>query len=215
MYKYETELVKNFIELKNFQNTYIEECSFRWGNIDLVEYETSSLRFLNELQIKELSNKESILIFSLLYKKRPHTLEYISKKLGFAKEKVNRKLNALEKTEIVEKSGNLYSINENIDFPDIVVKAYEMKLSDIRKAINQAVINKQYCDYSYVVMPEGKRNLCLEYKETFQKCSIGLLLVDGYNVKEVIRAKRIKEVNYSKLVSKIKIINFFEPLKAF
>ncbi|AFH81241.1 hypothetical protein [Listeria monocytogenes] len=54
------------------------------------------------------------------------------------------KLKSLERTEIVVKAGNLYSINNNIDFPDIIVGAYEMKLTDIRKSINQAVINKQY-----------------------------------------------------------------------
>ncbi|EGS0272350.1 hypothetical protein I7Z58_000770 [Listeria monocytogenes] len=208
MYKYESELVDNFIYLKNFQNEYIEECSFRWGNIDLVEYETSSFRFLSELQIKELSNKESLLIFSMLYKSRPHTFEYILKKLDLTKDRLVMKLKSLERTEIVVKAGNLYSINNNIDFPDIIVRAYEMKLTDIRKAINQAVINKQYCDYSYVVMPEEKRKLCLEYKDIFQKCSIGLLLVDNNNIKEVVRAKRIKEVNYNKLASKIKIVNF-------
>ncbi|EAF1220013.1 hypothetical protein CHV08_03085 [Listeria monocytogenes] len=208
MYKYESELVDNFIYLKNFQNEYIEECPFRWGNIDLVEYETSSFRFLSELQIKELSNKESPLIFSMLYKSRPHTFEYILKKLDLTKDRLVMKLKSLERTEIVVKAGNLYSINNNIDFPDIIVRAYEMKLTDIRKAINQAVINKQYCDYSYVVMPEEKRKLCLEYKDIFQKCSIGLLLVDNNNIKEVVRAKRIKEVNYNKLASKIKIVNF-------
>lgn len=57
-------------------------------------------------------------------------------------------------------------------------------------------------------MPEEKRKLCLEYKDIFQKCSIGLLLVDNNNIKEVVRAKRIKEVNYNKLASKIKIVNF-------
>ncbi|EAD6106754.1 hypothetical protein EZ543_04710, partial [Listeria monocytogenes] len=207
-YKYESELVDNFIYLKNFQNEYIEECPFRWGNIDLVEYETSSFRFLSELQIKELSNKESLLIFSMLYKSRPHTFEYILKKLDLTKDRLVMKLKSLERTEIVVKAGNLYSINNNIDFPDIIVRAYEMKLTDIRKAINQAVINKQYCDYSYVVMPEEKRKLCLEYKDIFQKCSIGLLLVDNNNIKEVVRAKRIKEVNYNKLASKIKIVNF-------
>ncbi|HDI4698336.1 TPA: hypothetical protein PNM93_000896 [Listeria monocytogenes] len=208
MYKYESELVDNFIYLKNFQNEYIEECPFRWGNIDLVEYETSSFRFLSELQIKELSNKESLLIFSMLYKSRAHTFEYILKKLDLTKDRLVMKLKSLERTEIVVKAGNLYSINNNIDFPDIIVRAYEMKLTDIRKAINQAVINKQYCDYSYVVMPEEKRKLCLEYKDIFQKCSIGLLLVDNNNIKEVVRAKRIKEVNYNKLASKIKIVNF-------
>ncbi|EIZ2483045.1 hypothetical protein MOY42_000700 [Listeria monocytogenes] len=208
MYKYESELVDNFIYLKNFQNEYIEECPFRWGNIDLVEYETSSFRFLSELQIKELSNKESLLIFSMLNKSRPHTFEYILKKLDLTKDRLVMKLKSLERTEIVVKAGNLYSINNNIDFPDIIVRAYEMKLTDIRKAINQAVINKQYCDYSYVVMPEEKRKLCLEYKDIFQKCSIGLLLVDNNNIKEVVRAKRIKEVNYNKLASKIKIVNF-------
>ncbi|ECL0132922.1 TPA_asm: hypothetical protein GI702_00680, partial [Listeria monocytogenes] len=128
--------------------------------------------------------------------------------LDLTKDRLVMKLKSLERTEIVVKAGNLYSINNNIDFPDIIVRAYEMKLTDIRKAINQAVINKQYCDYSYVVMPEEKRKLCLEYKDIFQKCSIGLLLVDNNNIKEVVRAKRIKEVNYNKLASKIKIVNF-------
>ncbi|AFH81242.1 hypothetical protein MUO_13630 [Listeria monocytogenes 07PF0776] len=37
MYKYESELVDNFIYLKNFQNEYIKQSRFRWANIDLVE----------------------------------------------------------------------------------------------------------------------------------------------------------------------------------
>lgn len=212
MYRYESELVNNFIYLKNFQNNYIEECPFRWGNIDLVEYETSSVRFLSETQKKQLSSKENLLIFSILYKDRPHTLEYISKKLGFTKDRLIIKLETLEQTGIVVKLGNVYTISREIDFPDIIVRAYEMKLNDIKKAINQAVINKQYCDYSYVVMPEEKRKICLEYKAVFQSCSIGLLLVDNDSVKEVVRAKRIKEVNYDKLASKIKIANIWEPV---
>lgn len=212
MFRYELDLVEKFIQLKMSNNNFVRECPFRWGNIDLVEYETTAVNYLNSVQLNALKNKENLIVFSLLYKRCPHTLDYISNRSGFNIERVTKILDKLEKIDIIDCVNNLYTINDNIDFPDIIVKSYEMKLSDLKKAINQAVINKKYSDYSYVVMPYEKYRLCMEYKALFQSCSIGLLLVNDNKVTEVIRAKKINEKNYDKLISKVKIIHELENI---
>lgn len=206
VFEYEILLVEKFIELKMTNNAYERECPFRWGNIDLVEYKNESKYYLSENQIKVLKQKENLIIFSLLYKHRQHKLDYISKKSGFSLKNASKHLNSLIKSEIVVQENNLYRINGNIEFPDVLVKSYEMKLNDIKKAINQAVINKKYSDYSYVVMPQNKYKLCMEYKNVFQNCSVGLLLVSENKVTEVIRAKKNKESTYAKFASKIKLL---------
>lgn len=206
VFEYEILLVEKFIELKMANNAYVRECPFRWGNIDLVAYEIESKYYLSENQMKILKQKENLIIFSLLYKHRPHKLNYISKKSGFSLEKTFKYINYLIRTKIVFQENDLYRINENIEFPDVLVKSYEMKLNDIKKAINQAVINKKYSDYSYVVMPQSKCKLCMDYKEVFQNCSVGLLLVNDNKVTEVIRAKKNKELTFAKLASKIKLL---------
>ena len=206
VFDYEILLVERFIELRMKNKAYVRECPFRWGNIDLVEYETESKYYLSESQIKILKQKENLIVFSLLYKHRPHTSDYISKKSGFTLEHTLKYLNSLIKSEIIFQENNLYRINTNIEFPDVLVKSYEMKLNDIKKAINQAVINKKYSDYSYVVMPQDKYKLCMEYKDVFQNCSVGLLLVSDNKVTEVIRAKKNKELTYAKFASRIKLL---------
>lgn len=210
MYRYEEDLVNNFIKLKNMNEGFIKECSLRWGNIDIVEYETKSINYLTPKQIDTLKEKDNLMIFSLLYKKKPHTLSYLLKRVNFNEITLIKRLSKLEEINIIESSGHLYSINNLIDFPDITVTAYEMKLHDIRKAINQAVINKKYTDYSYVVMPYDKYQLGLEYKKVFQNNSIGLILVDDSKYYEVIRPKKINNLNWNKLISKLKIINSIE-----
>ncbi|MBR0599245.1 hypothetical protein [Sinanaerobacter chloroacetimidivorans] len=210
MFRYEIDLVNKFIDLKRLETNFIRECSFRWGNIDIVEYQTKSISFLNSKQINSLKNKDNLHVFSLLYKKRPHTINYLSKETKLDEKIMKKKLNNLIELNIIKDNGNLFTVNEQIDFPDITVISYEMKLTDIRKALNQAVINKKYSDYSYVVMPFDKYDLCIKYRELFQKCSIGLILVDDEQIKEVIRPKRIKEINFNKLASKIRLVNDIE-----
>lgn len=210
MFRFESELVKKFIEIREFSGKVIEECPLRWGNIDLVEIKFDSIQTLSELQIDALENKENLLIFSLLYMKRPHTLQYISKKLAMKNERLLKRIEMLIHIGVISKVGELYTIENDIKFPDVTIVSYEMKLTDIRKALNQAVINKKYSEYSYVVMPMNKYDLCLSYKEYFQRNSIGLILVDTNKTVEAIRPKMVRGNNYDKLISKIKMVSNLE-----
>lgn len=55
--------------------------------------------------------------------------------------------------------------------------AVEMKLSDWRKALEQARIYTMFARRSYVAMPAGKQRLLLENIRYFRRSGIGILLV--------------------------------------
>ncbi|MEG0240469.1 MAG: hypothetical protein RR623_07825 [Bacilli bacterium] len=212
MFEYEVELVDRFIMLKNISQNSITECPFRWGSIDVVEYQLDRIKFLNSTQINFLKDKDNLSIFSFLYRKKGHTLDYLAESTRISKNIVKNRMKKMIELSICDLSNNLYFINNNIQFPDIVVRGYEMKLNDIKKAINQAVVNKKYCDYSYIVMPKNKYSLCLEYKGLIKKCGLGLIVVDEKKVYEIIRPRRVDHNKNYKLKSKIFILDYLSSL---
>jgi len=194
--------------INNHKNTkfLIRECDFRWGNIDVVEYEVRNEVYLNPDQVKALRINRNLLVFSSLYRKRGLKLETVTQRSGMDIGDVSYILRKLVNLNIVVKNDLTYAVNPLIDFPDIVMFAYEMKLSDIRKAINQAVINKTYCDYSYIVFPDDKAQLCQKYFETLTRNGIGLILVNDDKNVEIIRAKKSEHHGISLLNSKLKVL---------
>lgn len=206
MFVSEQELVNKFIKIKEIHN-YVEEYDVRWGNIDVISFDFKSEIYLNLDQIMILKNKENLLIFSRLYKNKGLSIAFISKSTNLSLQVVKNRVKIMAENSICNIKNELIYSNANIAFPDLVVKAFEMKLTDIKKAINQAVINKKYCDYSYVVMPRTKYNLCMKYSEVMKNNNIGLLLVDEISVKEIIRAKRIISSDVSFINSKLKVLN--------
>ena len=56
--------------------------------------------------------------------------------------------------------------------------AFEAKLSNLAKVINQAFRNTSFADYSYVVLPEKKRKAAEKYIEEFKRRRIGLVFVN-------------------------------------
>jgi len=206
MFESEQKLVNAFIQNHVNKGNLIEECDFRWGNIDVVEYETNDTIFLSSNQVKVLRNNRNLLVFSCLYRKRGLRLESISTKSGLPLCEVARIIKKLTAMNIVLNSGNTYIINPLINFPDIKVHAYEMKQTDIRKAINQASINQTFCDYSYIVFAHDKNQLCQKYYELLVRNGIGLILVDDNYNNVVIRARKSKKSGILLLNSKIKLI---------
>lgn len=206
MHLSEKNLVDNFIQNHPNKTNLIVECDFRWGNIDVVEYESYSEVYLNVDQVKILRNNKNLNVFSCLYRNRGLRVETISLKSGLDINVVKLILRKLILNNIVVINGYTYSINSKINFPDIKVYAYEMKLIDIRKAINQAVINQSFCDYSYIVFPQSKSKLCQKYFNLLTDNGVGLILVNDDENNIIIRAKKGNTHKSSILSSKIKLI---------
>lgn len=58
------------------------------------------------------------------------------------------------------------------------IVAFEAKLFDIKKVINQAYRNTTFANLSYIVLPATKKNMQTKYYEEMGKLNIGLILVD-------------------------------------
>lgn len=207
MFKLESELVNAFVSLHKQPNKLIKECSFRWGKIDVVQYDFDCINHLNITQYKYLLNKKNLIIFSTLYRNKGLKFETIVKKSKLPSSEVEDLLKGLEMLDLIRIDSNLYYIDQYIDFPDVKLTAYEMKLTNIRKALNQAIINLDFCDYSYVVMPSEKLSLCQKYIENFSQSGIGLIIQDNKSTKTILTAKKILSNSPTILKSKLVLIH--------
>lgn len=59
--------------------------------------------------------------------------------------------------------------------------AFEAKLKNIKKVINQAYRNTAFANYSYVVLPADKYEIQKKYEADFIDMKIGVILVDNEN----------------------------------
>ncbi len=65
--------------------------------------------------------------------------------------------------------------------------AIEVKMSDWKRALKQALLNTTYCHYSYIAMP--KRTVAILNKEIFKESGIGVIAVHEDNCKVVVKPK--------------------------
>lgn len=92
-------------------------------------------------------------------------------------------------------SGSSFSVKSLIEEfnytygkPDIVIQdshnhviAFEAKLLDINKAINQAYRNNSFADFSFVVCPQNKSQSIIRKNREFERRGIGAAIVcNGY-----------------------------------
>ena len=70
--------------------------------------------------------------------------------------------------------------------------AIEVKLSDWRKALQQALLNTPYCDFCYVAFPHSLA-VTLD-KGLFFERGIGLLGVKKRGVEEIVKAKSLSPI---------------------
>lgn len=58
------------------------------------------------------------------------------------------------------------------------IVAFEAKLNNIQKVINQAYRNTAFANFSYIVLPATKKQLQLKYCKEIDKLEIGVILID-------------------------------------
>ena len=86
----------------------------------------------------------------------------------------------------LEKEVKIYKQKNDRTFTDIVLTikniriSFEAKLNDIITAWMQALKNKKLYDYSYIVLPEHKKNIILKkHIDYFKKHRIGIVLINN------------------------------------
>lgn len=206
-FEYEMDLVKKFLSLKVEKSSHsitTTEVPIRWGNIDIVNIKNNFLPF-TEGQCIALSKISNARIFLKTKKNQGITKSSILAINGMSESTIENGLNQLIKTKLIIKKGNLYYRNIDFSFPKVIISGYEAKLTDYNKAVYQAIINKEYVDYSYILFPmDIAQKILIKKREFLLENGIGLIGVSDKKQKVLIKAKRIKEIKqYSRLVNLI------------
>ncbi|GIQ71497.1 hypothetical protein DUZ99_15605 [Xylanibacillus composti] len=138
-------------------------------------------------QISYLKHYTSANIIALLHKRAPRSKTYILKYLGLSEETINRWLFNLLQADVISITPNgCYTINEKFNIPTIELYAYEVKLSNWKRALYQASQYKGFSNYSYVVMPAKHINPAVKNIEAFRINNVGLIQVEESGSQKVL-----------------------------
>lgn len=196
-FDYEVDLVNKFIDLKfktSSRSITTTEVPIRWGNIDIVNIKNNYIPFSKE-QCEVLSRTSNARIFLKTKKDRGISKDKLIAEKGMSNSTIINCINQLTKVNLIIKKDNLYYRNVNYTFPKVIITGYEAKLTDYNKAFFQAMINKEYVDYSYMVFPMDIANKLLDkYQKILIEHGIGLIGVSESKQKNLIRAKKSNNI---------------------
>ncbi len=195
MFKNELELEIKFIKQLNKTKKYnehiVQQFNARFGNVDVVKVIMNHSVNVSKTQAEILSIHANAMVVAFLHKKQSRTLNYLIKKTGYTKEYLLNIISNLKKENIIiENSFQKFIISENFKFPKLKFNAYELKLKDWKKAINQAVKNTNFAYNSFVVMPnEEAIKINNKYSNIFLNYNIGLIGVNNNSFITYIKPK--------------------------
>lgn len=202
MFETELQMQKEFIRLldlnKKQNQNILEEFNARFGNVDVVMTDYDNLKItMTKSQAEILSNYSTALVVAFLHRKKAHTFNYLIDKTGYTEEYLLSILATLKKENIVFEENNKFIICDNFKFPNLKFTAYELKLKQWKKAILQAIKNRNFAYQSYVVMPDLiAYKLFKNNSEIFKEYDIGLIGINNNSLKYYIQSPN-KNKNYS------------------
>lgn len=196
-FDYEIDLVNKFIDIKfktSPRSITTVEVPIRWGNIDIINIKNNYIPFNNE-QCKILSKTSNSRIFLKTKKNRGISKQMLLSEKGMSEKTIQNCISQLIKANLIIKKEGLYYRNIEFTFPKVIITGYEAKLTDYNKAFYQALINKEYVDYSYMIFPmDIAYKIIDKYHDILQDNGIGLIGVSNTKQKTLLKAKRIKEI---------------------
>lgn len=166
------------------------------GVADFVGLTNSNSELFNHLE--ELSHLESSSqILSLLKPKAGRTKNYLKLKTGLSDITLNRVLKDLYEKKYITKSNNVYTLSDKFNFSRINIWAFELKLSNWKRASFQALQYKAFANYTVVVFPYEKETILREHRNSFKELNIGILLFDTttHKTKWILRPKKEQPIS--------------------
>lgn len=135
-------------------------------------------------------------------KKQFRTPNYIIQNTGLSQNIIIRDLNFLCRLGICEKNnvGN-YRFVEDFEMPIAHIHSFELKMSNWKRALFQAIRYKTFSEYTSIVMPFEKEQILLQNIDSFKERNIGVLLFDAYSceTKMLYRAKKNSTISLQHL----------------
>ena len=139
------------------------------------------------------SLESGTLIFSLLKPKAARSKSFLQEKTGLSEKTVSRVLRELCKSNLVsEITDGHYILSSEAIMPKLDIWAFELKISNWKRALFQALQYKAFANYSLVVFPFEKENVLGKQIDLFRELNVGILLFDvnTNHVKFLLRPKK-------------------------
>lgn len=196
MFTSELCLQERFIELKrnelNENETLLSEFNARFGNVDIVQVIVDEHLLMPSEQAVLLSNYQFAKVIGYLHKKAVRTFDYLLKRTDYNDKVLSNLLSKLIKVNIIKEiATNRYVISNEFQFPVLQFISFEAKLTNWKKAILQATINKKFSSYSYVVLPlELAKKLQENNSNYFHNHNVGLIGVSNNKIEYLYKPKK-------------------------
>jgi biotin operon repressor len=156
----------------------LSEFSAKRGRADvicaIIKDEPKDIQEMRTLA-QSLSEISKARILSLLRKSTGHSEEYLEESLGLGKSTVKKHVRDLIKIGTIERTpGKLLKLSRAFSMPKVDIWAFELKLSNWKRAFHQA---KRYRGFSHnvvVVMPNGRLTAAKDHLDYFRGMNVGL-----------------------------------------
>lgn len=144
------------------------------------------------------SIESSSLVLSLLKQKAGRSKKYLKYKTELSDSTLNRTLKELSASNYIFEEKGHYFIAAQDDAHKNNIWAFELKLSNWKRALFQALQYKAFANYSIVVFPFEKEKVLRENLQAFAEFNIGVLLYDA----KTGHSKWLKHPRKEKSISK-------------
>ena len=182
--------------IPNFDILY-REVSCQQGIPDFVGL--SSAVLIQNYDFSNLTATESCsIIMSILKRNSGRRKEYIKEKTALSDATLNRALKELLFNGLVVEKNNLYFLSINGNSQKDSIWAFELKLSNWKRALFQALQYKAFANYVAVVLPYERENILRKNLSTFITLNVGVLLFDPKSQKSKWLRRPKKEASISK-----------------
>lgn len=136
--------------------------------------------FINKYNFEEISSIESAsLILSFLKRKSGRRWKYLKEHTSLSDTTLNRILKELLAHKYITIENNLYYLAVTSIPQGDNIWAFELKLSNWKRALFQALQYKAFANYVVVVFPFEKENILRQNLTAFAEMNVGVLLFDA------------------------------------
>jgi DNA-binding transcriptional ArsR family regulator len=146
------------------------------------------------------NTRSLVRILSLLHHFSPRTISFLINKTGYSKRTIQQSLSILLEYSIIRRTKrDSYIISPTWDFPRNEMWAFELKLSNWKRALFQALQCKSYAVRVIIVLPKNQERIINSYKHYFKNLHIGVMLFDPYDSTYSFMVKPIVNKFFSKM----------------
>lgn len=155
-------------------------------------------KFVTTFNFSTLSSIESSsVILSFLKYHSGRRKDYLKKKTALSDNLLNKSIRELQNNKFIVEANGLYYISPQMELFNDNIWAFELKLSNWKRALFQALQNKTFSNFSIVVFPFGKEHVLMQNLDVFAKLNVGVLLFEAssFKTKWLYRAKKEQPVS--------------------